>query len=159
MDDQFATEAATAQSGTVVDWIVHLVLSLASLAGSHNAACLQLAMLDVARAHALVSADATELDAVYADQALRDADAALLDDYVRRGLTLRGAQMHRRSCDVTSADSRQIVVEVVDQLGATWVLDDQGRRRLLPQPREASRTVTLVRDTDRWQIARVVVTR
>lgn len=146
-------------------WLAGLVATLSTLfgAGDDDVSCLILGALDVRRATALVEADPSALQAVYASEELISQDARTIAGYADRGLVLSGLAMQRLSCrrhptvDESAADARGvevIVLDVVDRLGATHV-GHGATYRALPRDEPTRRRVTLVRGTDGWRIAAV----
>lgn len=122
-------------------------------AGDADARCLHLGRLDALRVEALTAGDADVLEGVHAGEAGRRADASVIAAYQDRGLRLRGAGLHRLSCAVHEESAGSLVLEVVEVLGPTWVVDERSRWRLLPAPEPTTRLITLVRTDDGWRVA------
>ena len=135
-------------------WFVALLSWLGTLVGQADvdAECLALGGLDVARAHAFATGDADLLERVYASDELRAADERVLAAYAARGLALGGMGTERLSCRVVDRDDLTVELDVVDRLGATWVVQD-GRRTTLPADEPTRRTVVLQRTLRGWQVA------
>lgn len=128
---------------------------LSTLVGADDADehCLRLGGLDALRVEALAAGDPRSLNQVHAGTAGRDADAAVIASYRERGLRIRGAALHRLACEARHASESSTVLDVVEMLGPTWVVDDRGRWRLLPAPEPVARSITLTRTDDGWRIA------
>ena len=145
-----------AQADLVTEWLVQVAAILATLVGAEDAddRCLDLGRLDALRVEALAG-DPRSLGRVHAGEAGRRADADVVAAYRERGLELRGAAMHRLECTVREEDATSVVLDVVEALGPTWVVDDRDRWRLLPTSAPASRRITLIRTGEGWRVAGV----
>lgn len=134
---------------------MQVVAILGTLVGAADAdaRCLHLGRLDALRVEALTAGDADVLERVHVGEAGRRADASVIADYRDRGLRLRGAGMLRLRCSVREESEGSIVLEVVEVLGSTWVVDERSRWRLLPAPEPTTRLITLVRTDDGWRVA------
>ncbi len=143
------------ESAPMSDWLVGVAAFLTTLVGvgEEDVRCLHLGALDSARVLALTSSRPEALDAVYARPDAASEDRELLADYARRGLRLRGGALERLECRVVRDDDRTLVLDIVDRLGRTWVVDESGRRRELPRPAAERRTVTLVQSGDGWRVS------
>ena len=115
--------------------------------------CLHLGRLDAVRVEALAAADPRSLARVHAGAAGRAADAEVIAAYRERGLRIRGAALRRLSCSVREESSTSVVLDVVEALGPTWVVDDDGRWRRLPEPGSVPRRITMVHTEQGWRIA------
>lgn len=137
-----------------MDWISVLVATVATLLGSddlHWAGVL--GELDDVRAEAFANGDTARLDEVYAPSSTgRDADAAMISAYANRGARVTGADLVLLSCRVTSSSADEVRLDVVDRLGASRIVWDDGTSRALPRDQPTRRVVTLVRTADGWRI-------
>ena len=111
--------------------------------------------LDSVRVQALTSDGPGRLSDVYTDSDAAAADRRLLREYADRGLVLRGAALQRLRCEVAHRGDDRIVLDVVDRLGRTWIVDSDGRERELPRAAAVQRSVTVVHTVDGWRIAAV----
>ena len=137
-------------------WLVQVAAILATLVGAGDAdgRCLHLGRLDALRVEAL-SGDPRSLEQVHAGESGRRADAEVVAAYRERGLEIRGAAMRRLECSVREGSATSVVLDVVETLGPTWVVDDRDRWRLLPTSAPVSRRITLIRTDEGWRVAGV----
>lgn len=133
--------------------LVAAILGTLVGAGDADERCLHLGRLDAARIEALISGDPRSLDQVHAGEAGREADAEVIADYRERGLRIRGAALRRLSCSVHEETASTVVLDVVEVLGPTWVVDGGGRWRRLPDPEPAPRRITVVHTDVGWRVA------
>ncbi len=123
--------------------------------GDDDPECLVLGGLDAVRTHAFVTGDEARLVDVYVDQRAARADADVLRSYRVRALRLEGMVLIRESCRVTDRSPRRITLDVVDHLGTTRVMTENGAKRDLPRDRSTRRTVVLERTDDGWRVGAV----
>jgi hypothetical protein len=140
-----------------MDALIGLFWLLATWLGGadRDPECLVLGGLDAARARAFVSADATRLEDVYVDERAAQADAEVLRSYRDRGLRLEGMWLVRESCRVTSRSPGRVALDVVDRLGPTTAVADDGERRRLPTDQSTPRSVVLEMSGRVWRVAAV----
>jgi len=109
--------------------------------------------LDLQRAVALHTADATALRGVYASEAAAADDADLIDAYRARGGRLEGAVLRVEQVDVRRAVDDEVVLDVVDRLGPARVRWDDGSATALPADEPTRRRVVLRWTDDGWRIS------
>lgn len=137
-----------------MDWISVLLAAVTTLLGSDDLRWAGvLGELDDVRAEAFARGDTTLLDEVYAHSSTgRDADASMISAYASRGARVTGADLMLLSCRVTSSSADEVRLDVVDRLGASRIVWDDGTSRALPRDQPTRRVVTLVRTADGWRI-------
>jgi hypothetical protein len=123
--------------------------------GDDDPECLVLGGLDAVRTQAFVFGREPRLRGVYVDVHAARPDVDVLRSYRERGLRLGGMVLVRESCRVTDRSRGSVTLDVVDHLGPTWAVTEDGRRRDLPRDRSTRRTVVLDWTEDGWRVARV----
>ncbi len=123
--------------------------------GDAHPECLVLGGLDAVRTQAFVGGDVARLHDVYVDQRVTRADADVLRSYRERGLRLQGMVLMRDSCRVTDRSRGSLTLDVVDHLGPTRVITENGDHRDLPHDRSTPRTVVLERTDEGWRVGAV----
>ena len=123
--------------------------------GDNDPECLVLGGLDAVRTQAFATGDEARLDDVYVDHSAAGTDADVLRSYRERGLRLEGMVLVRVSCRVTDRSPRRITLDVVDHLGPTRVITENGDHRDLPRDRSTRRRVVLERTDDGWRVGAV----
>ena len=110
---------------------------------------------DTRRAAAWASGDVRALQALYQPRSTAgERDVAMLQKWVRRGLTVRGLTTQVLSLEVRSQSADRLVVEVTDRI-ASATARGPGVRQALPQDRPSARVITLVQDGG-WLVQSVV---
>lgn len=137
-----------------MNWLSILLASLGPLASSpdlHWAGVL--GHLDEARAVAFSGGDVSLLDRVYAHGgAARNADAAAIRSYTRRGGRVTGAGLTLLSCHVDDSSPRRVRLVVVDRLAEARVVWADGTSRSLPRDLPTRHSITLVLMSAGWRI-------
>lgn len=126
-----------------------LALLLVVLGGRADG-CGVLTGLDVLRAHAYATSDASELAGVYVPGPVLDAEREQLERWTQRGIRLRGVRMERKSCTVVGKD-----LVVSERLGTTTAVMPNGTERVLPADDWSERRIRLEYVSGRWRIAAV----
>lgn len=113
----------------------------------------QLTALDLQRAQAFAHADPQRLEQVYASEQAAAADAATITGYRDRGGRVVGAVLVLDDVRVVRSTSERVELDVVDRLGPTRVVWDDGTSRALPSDRPTRRVVVLQLTDDGWRIS------
>ncbi|MET1132717.1 MAG: hypothetical protein ABWX60_04780 [Aeromicrobium sp.] len=127
------------------EWIAALV----ALAVPFTGRCDALTALDALRALAWTSGDERLLVRAYAP-GTAGADVERLRSWRERGIAVEGARTVRASCRVGATG-----VEVVERLGPTVAVFEDGTRHPLPTDAWDRRIVELAHRDGWWQIVRV----
>ncbi|MCW2798684.1 MAG: hypothetical protein JWQ70_156 [Aeromicrobium sp.] len=137
-----------------MNWLSILLAMLGSLASSPQLHWVGvLGGLDKERAAAFSAGDPALLDQVYARESSgREADAAAIRAYARRGGRVTGAELILLSCRLDDSTPQRVRLVVVDRLDAARVVWADGSSRSLPQDLPTKHLITLVRTTDGWRI-------
>lgn len=110
---------------------------------------------DRRRAAAWAAGDVAALRALYAaDSRAGRADAALLREYVARGISVTGLRMQLLAVEVVACSPGRCVLVVTDRL-ARVIARHRGRTLDLPEDRPSTHRVTLVRQGGGWRIGEV----
>jgi hypothetical protein len=110
---------------------------------------------DQDRASAWEASDTAALGRLYLPGSVAGRrDVALLDDYRRRGLTVRGMTMQVLAARVVLEQATVLRLQVTDRLGPTSVGSRSGWQ-LLPADQASRRTIELRRFQGRWVVAAV----
>nr|MCW2729073.1 hypothetical protein [Aeromicrobium sp.] len=138
-----------------MDWLWVLLVAIRGLSPAvDDQWATRLTILDRARAEAFASADPSRLDAVYVpgSDGLQE-DAAVIGAYAQRDARVVGAELRVLSCRVVRVSRDRVRLEVVDQLGPSRVVWDDGASADLPRDRPSRRRVTLARTSEGWRIS------
>lgn len=127
------------------EWIAALV----ALAVPSTGHCDALAALDAVRALAWSTGDERLLARAYAPDAAAE-DVARLRSWRERGIAIEGARTVRASCRDAAAG-----IEVVERLGPTVAVLEDGTRHRLPADAWDRRIVELAHRDGWWRIVRV----
>lgn len=110
---------------------------------------------DRRRADAWAAADVNALRALYTQRSRAgERDAAMLQRWISRGLTVRGMQTQMLSVTVSVEQAERMVLVVTDRLSA-GVAVGRGQRVRLPSDRPSTRRVTLRRQGGAWRVEAV----
>ena len=113
-----------------------------------------LSELDGVRAEAFASSDPAMLDDVYAPGSTgRADDASMIRAYASRDARVVGADLALLACKVKSSRADRVSLDIIDQLGASQIVWEDGTTRALPRDQPTRRVVTLVRTEDGWRIS------
>ena len=114
-----------------------------------------LAAWDARRARAWAAGDVPALRRLYVDGSLTGRrDAAMLQAYVARGLSVRGLRTQVLRVRVLRRDAGAVSLSVTDRMRGAVAVGD-GRRIELPGDRASTREVTLHRVGGRWLVEEV----
>lgn len=115
-----------------------------------------LTQLDDRRSQAFSRADVTLLRGVYAGaSSLRDADAATVRAYARRGWQVEGVRFRLIDVEVIAERDRTVTLGVVDQLQPVRVRKAGHPWTILPRDQATQRRIVLTRSRAGWRISEV----
>jgi hypothetical protein len=138
-----------------MDWLWVLIAAVRAVSPApEDVWATRLGELDEVRAEAFAKADVGLLDGAYVrgSRALA-VDAAMIDDYRRRGGRVAGAELRVISCRILAASTSRARLEVVDRLGPSRIVWSDGSSTSLPRDEPSRRVITLIRTPEGWRIA------